>query len=45
MCIIRTGREGEEGELLAVGGGKDVVAHGGKRGFCGVVGAKTVLGR
>ena len=35
----------EKSELLAVGGGKDVVGYGGKRGFCGVMGAETVLGR
>ena len=32
-------------ELLAVGGGKDVVGYGGKRGFCGVAGTETMLGR
>ena len=34
----------EESKFLAVGGGKDVVGYGGKRGFCGKTGAETVLG-
>ena len=34
----------EKSKFLAVGGGKDVVGYGDKRGFCGVTGAETVLG-
>ena len=38
-------RRHRRGEPLAAGGGKDVAKYGGKRGFCGVMGVETVLGR
>ena len=34
----------EKSKLLAVGGGEDEIGYGGKRGFSGQIGAKTVLG-
>ena len=37
--------ETEESNFLAVGGGKDMVGYGEQRGFSGMVGAETVLGR
>ena len=40
---VSFGQNVEKGELLAVGGGRDVVGYGAKRGFCGVVGAGAVL--
>ena len=36
--------EAEESEFLAVSCRRDVIGYGGKRGFCGVTRAKTVLG-
>ena len=37
-------QKAEKGELLTVGGGEDMVGYGEERGFCGEMGAKTVLG-